>query len=102
MFRGSLEEQGDKLTATLGRVIGALHRVDTILDGIKALAVRHAQYGVEDRHYTTVGTALLWTLEQGLGAAFTDEVEQAWTAAYELLAGAMISAARESQLAQTA
>jgi nitric oxide dioxygenase len=101
LFHGNLEEQGDKLTAMLGRVVGELHRVHTILDSIKALAVRHSTYGVETGHYVTVGAALLWTLEEGLGPAFTEEVKDAWTAAYTLLSGAMIDAAEEG-LARTA
>ena len=101
LFQGNMEEQGDKLTAMLGRVVGELHRVHTIIDHIKALAVRHVQYGVETGHYVTVGAALLWTLEEGLGPSFTDEVKEAWTAAYTLLSGAMIDAA-ENGLRQTA
>jgi nitric oxide dioxygenase len=37
----------------------------------------------------TVGAALLWTLERGLGAAFTSEVKDAWAVAYTTLAEAM-------------
>ena len=33
---------------------------------------------VEATHYGTVGEALLWTLEQGLGLAFTEETRDAW------------------------
>lgn len=102
MFRGDLEAQGDKLTATLARVVGELHRIEAILDSVKALAVRHLDYGVEERHYATVGAALLWTLEEGLGAGFTPEVKDAWAAAYGLLSGAMIAAAEESRLAAIA
>ena len=69
MFRGDLEAQGDKLTATLARVVGQLHRIEGILDSVKALAVRHLDYGVEERHYATVGAALLWTLEHLSDAA---------------------------------
>lgn len=54
---------------------------------------RHLNYGVQDEHYDTVAGALLWTLEQGLGEAFTDEVKEAWTAAYVLMAGVMKDAA---------
>ena len=36
-----------------------------------------------------VGAALIWTLERGLGAGFTSEMEQAWCAAYDVLAGVM-------------
>jgi nitric oxide dioxygenase len=41
----------------------------------------------------TVGGALLWALEQGLGADFTPQVKQAWAETYGLLAGVMQEAA---------
>jgi hemoglobin-like flavoprotein len=53
------------------------------------------QYGVHPEHYGTVGAALLWTLEQELGAAFTPEVREAWTTAYTVLAELMTTAAGE-------
>ena len=55
-------------------------------------AVRHTCYGVTDEHYSSVGRALIWTLEQGLGADFTPEVRQAWTTVYALLADTMENA----------
>jgi hemoglobin-like flavoprotein len=57
------------------------------------LGERHVQYGVQPHHYDIVGAALLWTLAQGLGKHFTSEVEEAWTAAYTLLANTMQEAA---------
>jgi nitric oxide dioxygenase len=39
-----------------------------------------------------VGAALLWTLEQGLGEAWTPEAAAAWSAAYAEIAGAMTAA----------
>ena len=54
---------------------------------------RHVSYGVKAEHYDIVGATLLWTLEQGLGDNFTDEVKEAWTIAYGLIAGTMIDAA---------
>jgi hemoglobin-like flavoprotein len=59
--------------------------------------VRHVGYGVTDAHYGSVGAALLWTLGQGLGEAFTDEVRDAWAAAYTLLAGVMQTGAAASR-----
>ena len=46
-----------------------------------------------DKHYDTVGAALLWTLEKGLGTAFTPEVKEAWVTVYALLATTMKNAA---------
>ncbi|MCA9952702.1 MAG: hypothetical protein KDE48_23795 [Anaerolineales bacterium] len=47
--------------------------------------------------YDIVGATLLWTLEQGLGAAFTAEVKQAWTNVYSVLADTMKQAAYAPQ-----
>lgn len=92
LFKGDMREQGAKLMKTLAMVVGGLNRLETILPAVEALAVRHVAYGVEDRHYDAVGSALLWTLEQGLGDAFTPETREAWSIAYTTLADAMISA----------
>ena len=90
-----LEAQGRKLMAAIGFVVGALHRPEAMLGTVRDLARRHAGYGVREEHYATVGAALLWTLEQGLGEEFTPETRDAWAAAYGLLSGVMIQAARE-------
>lgn len=89
MFRGDLTEQGRKLMKTIGVVVNSLTRLDEVLPTVQDLARRHVAYGVEPQHYDTVGAALLWTLEQGLGAAFTPAVKAAWAAAYGTLAGVM-------------
>lgn len=95
LFAGKdMAEQGRKLMATLGFVVAGLSKPETVLPAAEALAVRHTGYGVTEAQYATVGAALLWTLDQGLGAGFTAEVEAAWTAAYTLLAGVMVAAAK--------
>jgi hemoglobin-like flavoprotein len=93
LFKGDISEQGRKLMATLGVVVNGLDKLDTILPAVKALASRHVAYGVRPEHYPLVGSALLWTLEQGLGDAFTPPVKAAWTEAYGILSGAMIAEA---------
>jgi len=50
---------------------------------------------VVDDDYDTVAEALIWTLEQGLGEAFTPDVADAWVAVYGFLAGIMQEAAAE-------
>ena len=88
LFRHDMLEQGRKLMAMLAVAIHALERVDS-LAGLQDLGVRHARYGVKPEHYPRVGDALLWTLEQTLGGAFTVEVKDAWGAAYARLARRM-------------
>jgi hemoglobin-like flavoprotein len=60
---------------------------------IQALGRRHKGYGVTETNYATVGQALLWTLEQGLGEAFTPDVREAWTVTFVLVSGTMKTAA---------
>jgi nitric oxide dioxygenase len=93
MFPADMTEQRKKLMATLAVVVGGLSKLDTILPAASSLAKKHVGYGVKASHYTPVGAALLWTLEQGLGAAWTPELAQAWTTAYTTLSGYMIAEA---------
>jgi hemoglobin-like flavoprotein len=95
LFRGDMKSQGAKLMAAIAAVVKSLDRIDTLLDDLRALARRHDAYGVRAEHYASVGAALLWTLEQGLGFGFTPEVRDAWAAAYGLLSSAMIAATSE-------
>ena len=94
LFKGDMEEQGRKLMALLKVAVNGLDKLDKIVPAVRALGERHASYGVQDSHYDTVGTALLWTLEQGLGDAFTEPVRDAWAETYTLVADVMKDAAR--------
>jgi hemoglobin-like flavoprotein len=93
LFRADMAEQGRKLMATLTVVVNGLANLETILPAASVLAKRHVGYGVKASHYAPVGAALLWTLEQGLGPAWTPELAAAWTAAYTTLSGFMIGEA---------
>jgi hemoglobin-like flavoprotein len=92
-----LRQQGLKLMASLGFVVRGLHHPAAILDDVRALARRHAEYGVEEHHFAIVGEALLWTLRTGLGQAFTPAVREAWAAAYAMLSRVMIEAMRQDE-----
>ena len=93
MFPDDMTEQRKKLMATLAIVVNGLNNLDTILPAASALAKRHVGYGAQAAHYPVVGAALLWTLEQGLGASWTPEVATAWTQAYTTLSNFMIGEA---------
>ena len=93
MFPADMTEQRKKLMATLAVVVNGLGNLETILPAASALAKRHVNYGAKSDHYPIVGSALLWTLEKGLGEAWTPETAAAWTAAYTTLSGYMISEA---------
>lgn len=95
MFSSDMTEQGKKLLVMLDVAVKGLSQLDALVPQVMALGRRHRGYGVQAAHFDTVGNALLWTLDQGLGPAFTPEVEQAWTAAYGLLAKTMITGAED-------
>ena len=96
MFRGSMPEQRKKLMQMITAAVKGLDRLEQLVPVVEDLGRRHAAYGVQDRHYETVGAALLWTLEMGLGAAFTAETKAAWAAVYGLLATTMKDAMKEA------
>src|SRR5918911_3774759 len=89
LFRGDMREQGRKLMQMLTVAVRGLDRLETIVPAVQALGRRHVAYGVTEAHFATVGAALLWTLEQGLGSAFTPEVADAWASVYGVLATTM-------------
>ena len=91
LFKGDMTAQGKKLMQMIGFCVGKLDALDEIVPAVKQLGQRHAGYGVTPAHYDTVAGALLWTLEQGLGPAFTPDVKAAWTAVYGVLATTMQS-----------
>lgn len=93
LFKGDMSEQGKKLMQMLAVAVNGLSNLEAILPAVQELGRKHVDYGVTAAHYQPVGEALLWTLEQGLGDAFTAETKAAWEKTYALLAGAMIEAA---------
>jgi len=93
LFRGDIAAQGERLMTMIGAAVGLLDRPHALLPVLRSLGARHAGYGVRDTHYATVGTALIQTLEQGLGDAFTPDVRDAWIALYGVVSRTMIEAA---------
>jgi hemoglobin-like flavoprotein len=93
LFKGDMREQGRKLMQILATCVKGLDALDRLVPAVRDLGRRHAGYGVVDAHYATVGGALLWTLEQGLGPAFTPDVKAAWATVFDVLATTMKDAA---------
>jgi hemoglobin-like flavoprotein len=92
LFKGDMNEQGKKLMQMIGAAVGKLGDLDTLVPILQGLGKRHGTYGVVPAHYGTVGSALLMTLSQGLGSAFTPAVKEAWTEVYGVMAKVMIEA----------
>ena len=71
--------QGHKVMRMFAEIVHILDQPEALVAEVADLGRRHVGYGVQDHQYDSVGIALLWTLERGLGPAFTDEVRDAWT-----------------------
>lgn len=97
LFKGDMPNQGRMLMSMIGSAVHGLKDLDKLAPVLRNLGARHVDYGVREEHYVTVGTALLWTLNAGLGEKFTPEVREAWTAAYGLLADVMQFGALEAE-----
>jgi hemoglobin-like flavoprotein len=96
LFNGDMRTQGVKLIVALATVVRALDNLGPVLETVRELGRRHVKYGVDERHYASVGQALLETLHECFGAAFDGEMRAAWTSAYEAVSGTMIDATRSS------
>lgn len=92
LFPQEVAAQARKLTAMLGMIVAALDQPQRLQAMLCALGERHAGYGAGTAHYDAVGTALLQTLREELGADFDAELEAAWSAAYGFMAARMIAA----------
>lgn len=93
LFKSNIEEQGKKLMTMLAAAVKGLDDLAALVPVVQDLGSRHVDYGVKDEHYDTVGAALLFTLEKGLADSWNDEVKEAWTAVYTVLANVMKEAA---------
>ena len=87
-----MAQQRKKLLQILSVAVSSLDNLGALGKTVEGLGHRHAGYGVKDTHYDSVGVALLWTLEQGLGAAWTPEAAATWKEVYGLLSSIMRNA----------
>lgn len=96
LFKSDMKEQGRKLMAILNTAVNSLDKLETIVPAVQDMGRRHVDYGVKDADYDTVGAALIWTLEQGLGEGFTPDVKDAWVETYTIVATTMKDAAAKA------
>ena len=91
-----MRQQRKKLVQVLNVAVSSLDNLGALMKTVEDLGRRHAGYGVQDAHYDSVGIALIWTLEQGLGSAFTPAAAAAWKELYGLLSVTMRRAQHEA------
>jgi hemoglobin-like flavoprotein len=89
MFKSDMDVQANKFIEMLAIIVSLLHSPADLSSTLAQLAHRHRGYGVRDEHFVFVGDALLDTLEEMLGEAFTPELKAAWRDLYSMVASAM-------------
>ena len=93
-----MAQQRKKLIQVLSVAVSSLDNLGALGKTVEDLGRRHAGYGVKDAHYDSVGVALLWTLEQGLGKAWSPEAAAAWKEVYGVLSSIMRLAQQEASV----
>ena len=96
LFTHDIDQQAVKLMQALKFAVAAVEQPRELQPVLESLGRRHVYYGVEARHYESVGAALMGTLAVLLGPAFTSEVKEAWQAIYTLMADTMKRAAAKA------
>ena len=90
LFGDDIALQASRTMAAVKTAVDGLEDIEQVAPFLVRLGARHVRYGVVPAHFDLVGEAFLWTLEQGLGEAFTPEVNEAWVAAFGVIARAML------------
>ena len=89
LFWGNMQHQGKALFLMLDMIVKSLDIQDKIVPIIFDLGKRHAMYGVRVRDYQPFEQALMDTLSSINGDDFTQDVRNAWSAAFAFLADIM-------------
>ena len=96
MFPITMAQQRDRLVGALGQIVSRVDQLDEVTAFIQQLGRDHRRFSVAPEHYNAVGSSLLATLKQFLGAAWTEDLAADWAAAYGVIARVMVEAAEES------
>ena len=94
IFNHANQAQGRQQTALAKTVYAAAIHIDDlaeIMPAVIQIGHKHVSLGVKAEHYPIVGTHLLLAMKEVLGDAATDEIIQAWSDAYGVIADAFIS-----------
>ena len=90
LFPSDMERQYLKLMDMIAAIVGSLDRRELFQSIIDHSGRQHARFGVSPLHFVAFGDALIWSLEQQFGAAFTAELRAAWITLYDAVRTEMI------------
>ena len=102
LFSADMRKQKAMLLSALLLIRKSVRNLDGLVPTLHALGARHVAYGALPEHYPVVGSVLIESMAAIAGDAWTAEIESAWGAAFNVIAGAMIEGAESAELAEAA
>lgn len=94
-FNQAHQAQGTQPRALANSILAYaanIDRLEALQDALPAIIQKHVSLDIRPQHYPIVGTCLLQAIREVLGEAATDEIIDAWAAAYGQLADLLIAA----------
>jgi hemoglobin-like flavoprotein len=95
LFPGDMERQHRALMDMIAAIVGALDEHDLFQSIIHHTGRRHADFGVDDSDFAAFGHALIQSLEEQFGPAFTPDLRAAWIQLYESVRSGMVRATKQ-------
>ncbi|WP_240509125.1 globin domain-containing protein [Streptomyces agglomeratus] len=95
LFPDNMDGQRDRLLRGLLRIVDLVDDPENLVRFCTLLGRDHRKFGALEGHYPAVGECLLDSLARYAGAAWTAEVEAAWSRAYTTAARVMMLAAAD-------
>ena len=102
LFPTDMARQKVMLLGALVLLRKSLRDLDPIVPKLRELGARHVAYGAKAEHYPVVGTTLIASMAAIAGDDWKPEYEQAWAAAFDVVAGVMLEGAAEAELERAA
>ena len=96
LFPPMMDAHRDRLITALITLVHRAHDVDALDEYVRQMGRDHRRFGVRPEHYGVVGQCLLSTLRRFAGPRWTAEMDVAWYAAFQRVAGIMVEAATEA------
>jgi nitric oxide dioxygenase len=93
IFNHVNQKKGRQQTALANTVYAAaqnIDRLEALLPAVKQIAHKHRSLGIKPEQYPIVGQHLLMAIKEVLGDAATEEILEAWGAAYGVIAQVFI------------
>lgn len=79
-----------KVIDAVGSAVAGLHDVNKLVPMLIQLGMRHVGYGLKPEYVQLAGTILVDVLKEGLGDAFTKEIENSWVMVFGFMSATML------------